>query len=87
MAKYLPKQGRTSSRPSARPTSTADRRAARVHSFLRRLRAGGRSNMYGAIPYLVHAFGVDRETAFRLVCDWVDAEEAAAAGAEVSSTA
>ena len=43
--------------------------------------------MYGAIPYLVHTFGIDRETAFRLVCDWVDAEEAAALGAGVSSTA
>ena len=44
----------------------------RFHSFLRRLRAGGRSNMYGAIPYLMRAFGVDREAAFRIVCEWVD---------------
>ena len=36
--------------------------------------------MYGAIPYLMRAFGVDRETAFRIVCEWVDAEQAAAAG-------
>jgi hypothetical protein len=48
--------------------------------------------MYGAIPYLVHAFGVDRDTAFRLVCEWVDAEQAATAeaaarvSAKVSST-
>lgn len=41
-------------------------------AFLRRLRAGGRSNMYGAIPYLINAFGIDRESAFRIVCDWVD---------------
>ena len=50
----------------------------RFHAFLKRLRAGGRSNMYGAIPYLMHAFQLDRETAFRVVCEWVDAEEVSA---------
>jgi hypothetical protein len=44
----------------------------RYHTFLKRLRAGGRSNMYGAIPYLMEAFGVDRDAAFRIVCEWVD---------------
>jgi len=34
--------------------------------------------MYGAIPYLMHAFQLDRETAFRVVCEWVDAEEVSA---------
>jgi hypothetical protein len=48
----------------------------RFHRFLKRLRAGGRSNMYGAIPYLMHAFALDRETAFRIVCDWVDQQHA-----------
>jgi hypothetical protein len=58
---------------------------ARYHAFLRRLRAGGRSNMYGAIPYLVDRFAIDRDTAFRVVCEWVDrqaVEEAAAPRAE-----
>jgi hypothetical protein len=32
--------------------------------------------MYGAIPYLMHAFALDRETAFRIVCDWVDQQHA-----------
>ena len=43
--------------------------------------------MYGAIPYLMHAFELDRETAFRIVCDWVDrqAEAAADTAAEVLS--
>ncbi len=50
----------------------------RFHSFLRRLRAGGRSNMYGAIPYLMRRFELDRDTAFRIICDWVDAQDAAA---------
>jgi hypothetical protein len=49
----------------------------RLHSFLRRLRAGGRSNMYGAVPYLMRRFGLDRDTAFRVICDWVDAQDAA----------
>ena len=53
-------------------------RANRFQTYLRRLRAGGRSNMYGAIPYLMQTFELDRESAFRIVCEWVDqqAEEA-----------
>jgi hypothetical protein len=49
----------------------------RFHAFLRRLRAGGRSNMYGAVPYLMRRFDLDRDTAFRVICDWVDAQDAA----------
>jgi hypothetical protein len=44
--------------------------------FLRRLRAGGRTNMYGAIPYLMSAFGLSRETAFSIVCQWLDQQDA-----------
>jgi hypothetical protein len=40
--------------------------------FLRQLKSGGRSNMYGAVPYLMKAFGLDRESAFQVVCDWLD---------------
>jgi hypothetical protein len=40
--------------------------------FLRQLRAGGRTNMYGAVPYLMKAFGLDRNTAFSIVCEWLD---------------
>ncbi len=32
--------------------------------------------MYGAIPYLMSAFALDRETAFRVVCEWVDRQAA-----------
>jgi len=55
---------------------------ARYFAFLRRLRAGGRSNMYGAIPYLMARFAIDRDTAFRVVCEWVDrqADERSVAG-------
>jgi hypothetical protein len=40
--------------------------------FLRRLRADGRTNMYGAVPYLMRTFDLDRETAFVIVCEWLD---------------
>jgi hypothetical protein len=47
--------------------------ARRVYDrFLRQLRAGGRTNMYGAVPYLMKAFGLDRNTAFGIVCEWLD---------------
>ena len=44
--------------------------------------------MYGAIPYLMDAFGLDREAAFRVVCDWVDQQrdEAGGTGSWASST-
>jgi hypothetical protein len=32
--------------------------------------------MYGAIPYLMRTFALDRETAFRVVCEWEDAQAA-----------
>jgi hypothetical protein len=48
----------------------------RFFPFLRRLRAAGRSNMYGAIPYLMRSFGIDRDTAFRVVCEWEDVQAA-----------
>jgi hypothetical protein len=28
--------------------------------------------MYGAVPYLMKAFGLDRHTAFSVVCEWLD---------------
>jgi hypothetical protein len=40
--------------------------------FPRRLKADGRSNMYGAVPDLMTAFGLDRQTAFGIVCEWLD---------------
>jgi hypothetical protein len=50
--------------------------AVRFFPFLKRLKASGRSNMYGAIPYLMRAFALDREAAFRVVCEWEDARAA-----------
>ena len=48
-----------------------------IDRFLRHLRAGGRSNMYGAVPYVMKTFAVDRHTAFTLVCEWMDRQVAA----------
>jgi hypothetical protein len=53
----------------------------RYFTFLRALRADGRTNMYGAIPYLASAFGCTREEAFRIVCEWIDSQDAAPAAA------
>ena len=60
----------------------------RYHSFLKRLHVGGRSNMYGAIPYLMEAFALDRLDAFRIVCEWVDQQrnQADAASDQASPT-
>ena len=66
MSKRLVKKKRVARLAGARPTLRVERaRPNRYHSFLKRLQAGGRSNMYGAIPYLMSAFGVDREAAVR----------------------
>ena len=44
----------------------------RYFRYLRLLRAGGRTNMYGAVPYLMKAFDLDRGSAFSVVCAWLD---------------
>jgi hypothetical protein len=49
-----------------------DPRRAAFDRYLRHLRASGRTNMYGAVPYLMKAFGLDRNTAFSVVCEWLD---------------
>ena len=70
---------KTLSHPPAAPHQSArfeQPRPNRYQSFLKRLRAGGRSNMYGAIPYLMDAFALDRAEAFRIVCEWVDGQQA-----------
>jgi hypothetical protein len=51
----------------------------RVFRFLQRLRVEGRTNMYGAVPYLMRSFALDRDLAFSIVCDWVDQQAQATA--------
>jgi hypothetical protein len=58
----------------------------RYFRFLTRLSQGGRSNMYGAVPYLASAFALDRDQAFRVVCEWLDARAAASASPPGSRT-
>jgi hypothetical protein len=41
--------------------------------------------MYGAIPYLMRTFALDRETAFRVVCEWEDAQAAERSDAGAAS--
>jgi hypothetical protein len=73
----LMKKIRPPAPPGSRRTARLERsRPNRYHTFLKRLRAGGRSNMYGAIPYLMQAFALDRAEAFRIVCEWVDQQQA-----------
>ena len=80
MNKRLTTKPQTRTRASPiRSARVVGPRPNRFHRFLRRLSAGGRSNMYGAIPYLMQAFALDRDTAFRIVCEWVDQQQAEAA--------
>ena len=73
MNKRLKKNIQLTAPPAAHRTARLERpRPNRYQTFLKRLRAGGRSNMYGAIPYLMEAFALDRAEAFRIVCEWVD---------------
>ncbi len=49
--------------------------AAHCFRFLRQLRADGRTNMYGAVPYLMKTFNLDRDAAFAIVCQWLDQQD------------
>jgi hypothetical protein len=33
--------------------------------------------MYGAIPYLMREFNLDREHAFKVICEWLDQQSQA----------
>lgn len=39
--------------------------------YLEHLRRSGIVNMYGAIPYLIHEFGVSQEEASAILSDWM----------------
>lgn len=55
--------------------------------YLNRLRTAGRTNMYGAVPYLMRTFALDRAAAFDVVCRWIDAFEARRAEAPAAGDA
>lgn len=39
--------------------------------FLEELRRSGAINMYGARPYLMEAFGLDKSEATKILADWM----------------
>ena len=39
--------------------------------YLDQLRESGVTNMFGAQPYLINDFGVDRSTAQRILIEWM----------------
>lgn len=41
--------------------------------YLEELRQSGDTNMYGASPYLQHAFGLNRERAVKVLANWMRA--------------
>ena len=53
----------------------ASTQAAPCFRYLRKLRADGRTNMYGAVPYLMKSFNLDRDAAFAIVCQWLDQQD------------
>jgi hypothetical protein len=43
--------------------------------------------MYGAVPYLMKAFGLSRESAFQVVCEWLDQQAMHDAGEKPRASA
>lgn len=39
--------------------------------FLEELRKSGETNMYGATPYLMEAFGLSKNEAIKILSDWM----------------
>jgi hypothetical protein len=52
-----------------RNISKAKRR--RVYRYLNELRKSGKTNMFGAVPYLVKRFGFNRNDASIVLTDWM----------------
>lgn len=40
--------------------------------FLEKLRKSGKTNMFGASPYVAKAFGVDQKYARKIVASWME---------------
>lgn len=43
----------------------------RYFEYLDQLRESGVTNMFGATPYLIEEFGVDKSTARRILTEWM----------------
>jgi hypothetical protein len=55
-------------------TAMVDKNA-HYFEFLDFLRESGKTNMFGAVPYLIEAFEIDRKTARRILRDWMNSFE------------
>ena len=51
-----------------------DYEAKRQHywNYLEKLRRSGVTNMFGAVPYLVEEFGLDRDEAKKILTEWME---------------
>lgn len=51
-----------------------DYEAKRQHywNYLEKLRRSGVTNMFGAVPYLVEEFGLDRDEAEKILIEWME---------------
>jgi hypothetical protein len=55
-----------------------DEQRARYYQYLYDLRDSGRTNMFGAAPFLQRRFGLARRDAEAVLLEWMDAAEKAA---------
>lgn len=44
-------------------------------NYLEELRQSGATNMFGATPFLQHAFGYDKDTARKILQEWMNRYE------------
>lgn len=40
--------------------------------FLEKLRRSGKTNMFGAAPFLMYEFGISKSKATKILCEWMD---------------
>jgi hypothetical protein len=59
-------------RKKLRSTKMPTKRISEAQRFMNEMFHGGRTNMYGAIPYLQRYCKLDRDDAYSEVCKWVD---------------
>jgi len=45
------------------------------YKYLEELRESGETNMWGATPYLMRRFGVDRKKASEILLAWIDSKK------------
>jgi len=50
----------------------SDELKSKVFIYLNELRESGRTNMFGARPYIVQEFGIDKSLAGRLLQEWMN---------------